>query len=472
MAEDGAVAARQYGRHLGGERRGHRMSDQVDASMDGVQPSRAQAVIDGTAAQTERDQLLSCDDAALDRSEPRDLPIRTDLANSTHGRSLETCVAPSIAIVESATDVLRKATWGVPCRSERRHAPPICRPRPPEAPPTSALCASVRDPVRLRGRLSRPVPPAGDSGRPSRPVRPTGDSGRPRRRPLLAAAGLLAALGTVALAAVSWAVWTETDARSALDEAFERPIPSARVALVLDAWAETSSTPTGREALTLRLDGPIRARGRDRPPELDWRIRGEAPGRTVDARVVVAGRRAVVTVDGTSYDVSRPLVDAVVAGFLEAPQPAAAGSPPLRPRRWFHDVSRRGEGVAAGAPTERFRTSLRLDLLLDDLIGAAGRVPGAGLVAPTDVLPTPSERRGLAFALRGASADVHVARGDGTLRAIDARGSFRVPVARRAAARGLDGGGFTFSVALYDDTDRPIEEPAPSDLKEGYGLSP
>lgn len=472
MAEDGATAARQYGRHLGRERRGHPMSDQVDPSMDAVQPSCAQAVIDGTAAQTERDQLLSCDDAVLGRSEARDLPICTDLDNSTHGRSLETFVAPSIAIVESTTDVLREATWGVLFTSERCHARPICRPRPPEAPPTSALCASVRDPVRLRRRLSPSVCPTDDTGRPSRPVRPTDDSGPPRRRPLLAAAGLLAVLGTVALVAVSWAVWTETDARSALDEAFERPIPSARVALVLDAWAETSSSPTGRETLTLRLDGPIRARGHDRSPELDWWIRGEAPGRTVDARVVVAGRRAVVTVDGASYDVSRPLVDAVVAGFLVTPQPAAAGSPPLRPRRWFHDVSRRGEGVAAGAPTERFRTSLRFDLLLDDLIGAAGRVAGAGLAVSTDVLPTPSERRGLAFALRGASADVHVARKDGTLRAIDARGSFRVPAARRAAARGLDGGGFTFSLALHDDADRSIEEPAPSDSKEGYGLSP
>jgi len=255
---------------------------------------------------------------------------------------------------------------------------------------------------------------------------------------------------------VSWAVWTESDARSALDEAFARPIGSARVAAVLDAWAdEEDAGAPRRRGLRLRVDGPIRPRGRGQAPELDWRIRVEAPGRTVDARLVNAHGRATVALDGATYEASRPVLGAVAAAVLGPPD--ATG---LHPRRWFHEVTRQGEDFAAGAATERFDTSLRLDRVLEDLTGALDAVPGAALVLPPQTLPTPSERRGLAFALRGASADVQVAREDGTLRAIHARGRFRVPASRRTAARSLLGGGFSLSLVLHEvGAEHPIAEP-------------
>jgi hypothetical protein len=181
----------------------------------------------------------------------------------------------------------------------------------------------------------------------------------------------------------------------------------------------------------------------------------EAPGRTVDARLVNARGRATVALDGATYEVSRPVLGAVAAAVLGPPD--ATG---LHPRRWFHEVTRQGEDFAAGAATERFKASLRLDRVLEDLTGALDAVPGAALVLPPQTLPTPSERRGLAFALRGASADVQVAREDGTLRAIHARGRFRVPASRRTAARGLLGGGFSLSLVLHEvGAEHPIAEP-------------
>ena len=286
---------------------------------------------------------------------------------------------------------------------------------------------------------------------------------------------------------MSWAVWTESDARSALDEAFERPIGSARVAAVLDAWAdEEDAGAPRRRGLRLRVDGPIRPRGRAPAPELDWRIRVEAPGRTVDARLVNAHGRATVALDGATYEASRPVLAAVVAAVLgppdvpappDFPAPPDPATPPdatgPHPRRWFHEVTRQGEDFAAGAATERFKASLRLDRVLEDLTGALDAVPGAALVLPPQTLPTPSERRGLAFALRGASADVHVAREDGTLRAIHARGRFRVPASRRTAARSLLGGGFSLSLVLHEvGAEHPIAEPVaarplPDLLREG-----
>ncbi|MBA2428293.1 MAG: hypothetical protein H0V55_01020 [Thermoleophilaceae bacterium] len=272
---------------------------------------------------------------------------------------------------------------------------------------------------------------------------------------------------------MSWAVWTESDARSALDEAFARPIGSARVAAVLDAWADEEDAGAPRRRwLRLRVDGPIRPRGRAQAPELDWRIRVEAPGRTVDARLVNARGRATVALDGATYEASRPVLGAAAAvlGPPDVPAPPDFPAPPdpatppdatgPHPRRWFHEVTRQGEDFAAGAATERFKASLRLDRVLEDLTGALDAVPGAALVLPPQTLPTPSERRGLAFALRGASADVQVAREDGTLRAIHARGRFRVPASRRTAARGLLGGGFSLSLVLHEvGAEHPIAEP-------------
>jgi hypothetical protein len=276
---------------------------------------------------------------------------------------------------------------------------------------------------------------------------------RRRRAPALAF-GLLGGLALAAAAVIVATVWTETDAREALDEAFARPIGSARVEAALTVELDRAD----RDARRLRAwaSGPIRLVGPRRRPDLDWRVGAEGTDEASRARVISAGNRSVVVLEGRAYELDRGLVDGAVRALVGDGGDAEGGEPSgLEPRRWFQNVERRGDGRVADEPTERFVAELRVDRLLEDGRRALASATGLGAL-----LPTAEERRALAYALRGSRAVIEVGRADGVLRRIDAAGALTIPASRRRQARGVSGGGFAFDLRLLD-VDRPQPIPRP-----------
>jgi len=87
VAHDDPVSAREDRRHLPRERRRHRVPDQVDASVHGMQPARGEPVGDGAASESGACELRPRHDAVLPGGDPRDSPVTRllDLHNSRLG---------------------------------------------------------------------------------------------------------------------------------------------------------------------------------------------------------------------------------------------------------------------------------------------------------------------------------------------------------------------------------------------------
>jgi hypothetical protein len=79
VAQHGAGAAGKHGRHPASLRGQHRVPDRVDAAVDQMQPTAANAMIDPGDAQPERPQLRSRDHAVLSPGERGDLHVVGDL---------------------------------------------------------------------------------------------------------------------------------------------------------------------------------------------------------------------------------------------------------------------------------------------------------------------------------------------------------------------------------------------------------
>jgi hypothetical protein len=75
VAEHGPAPARQHGRQLTGALDRDGVSDQVDAAVDGVEPSRSEPMVDGARSEPDAKKLRAGHDAALPPGQLRDRPL-------------------------------------------------------------------------------------------------------------------------------------------------------------------------------------------------------------------------------------------------------------------------------------------------------------------------------------------------------------------------------------------------------------
>jgi hypothetical protein len=85
VAEHGPAPARQHGRQLTGALDRDGVSDQVDAAVDGVEPSRSEPMVDGARSEPDAKKLRAAHHAALPPGQLRNRPLTSGAPNDNPG---------------------------------------------------------------------------------------------------------------------------------------------------------------------------------------------------------------------------------------------------------------------------------------------------------------------------------------------------------------------------------------------------
>jgi hypothetical protein len=186
------------------------------------------------------------------------------------------------------------------------------------------------------------------------------------RRSLVAALTLAAAL-----AGCGGSDHERVNPETMLDQASQRPIPSA------DVEVEARLQVVGVEQLSrpvrLRVEGPYVSGGGERIPSFDWRLSASALGFPIGGRLVSTGDDVYLSLYGDVYTVGTAAVEAANARIREAA--AGTGSPlELDPRSWFGRARVVGEGSAGGTDCERITAPLRREAASRDLAPLAAEL--------------------------------------------------------------------------------------------------
>lgn len=296
-----------------------------------------------------------------------------------------------------------------------------------------------------------------------------------RRRTAAVALGALAVVALIVILVVVFLVRGESGVRSALDDAFNESIESARVSVDLEVRVD--GIPQFEQPVRLRMNGPYRSGGDRQLPSLDWNVTLAGGGQSLTGKTVSTGDNAFVVFQGTAYEFGRDRVAQANRGIAADEQRAENQS--LRefgvdPRSWLVDAREEGDATVAGVEVTRYAASLDVGRLVDDLgrvTRRAGNRIGGG--APPPQL-TPEQRTQLTRVVRDPTFDVYVGNDDGKIRRVAVRAPFSVPPEGRAGAGGASGGALAFSIE-FADVDEPQTITAPpnprpiSDLTQQLG---
>jgi hypothetical protein len=301
---------------------------------------------------------------------------------------------------------------------------------------------------------------------------------------------LIALLAALALALVPSACGSnEGDAGSArelLKHATEHMAKSANLKFELEASLEGVDELKG--PVKLGLEGPYRSNGQGKLPDFDWKLHGEAAGKSLDARLVAVGGNAFVEYGGTTYEVGQQLM-----GKLSQ-QLGRNQTDPQELRRLGFDASEwlkdpeESDAEAGGVPTKRVSGELDVRKALEDLDklfrspAVSGQLPpgGAAPRIPQDAIDKIED------AVKDSHIEADVGRDDGLLRRESFELRFEVPSDQRDRLKGLEGGELKTTIELGDVNGdqqvtppsgaRPIEEllrriGIPPELLLGPGFS-
>jgi hypothetical protein len=276
--------------------------------------------------------------------------------------------------------------------------------------------------------------------------------------------GLIALLAALALALIPSACGSDEDAGSArelLKRATEKTAKSA------DARFEFEATLDGVEQLDGRikvsLEGPYRSNGKAKLPDFDWKLHGEAAGKSLDARLVAVPDNVFVEYGGSTYEVGEELM-----GMLTQ-QLGKNQTDPEELRRlgfdtseWFTDPEV-SDAEVGGVPTKRISGEVDVRKALEDLDklfrspAVSGQLP-PGASAPRIPQDAIDE---IDDAVKESHLETDVGRDDGIMRRNSFELSFEVPSAQRDRLKGLEGGEMKVLLELGDvNGDQQVTPPS------------
>ena len=258
----------------------------------------------------------------------------------------------------------------------------------------------------------------------------------PRATRILLAA--LLALGLWAAAGCGGGASSDQSKRAEdlLRTSADRPPRSADLSLVARATLR-GLVPSG--PFRLSLSGPYRSNGAGALPSLDWKVTGEAVGRRLGMRLVVARGNAYVGYEGKTYALGRPLGGQAGSSSSKPLDPRQLG---LDPAGWLKDGKVRSGPTVDGVPTSEASGQLDVGRVLRD-VNKLIQSPGVRAALPPGTpVPTISDRTigQIEDAVKTPLITIDVGRRDHIVRRASARLGFNVPEDQQSRAGGVEGG--------------------------------
>jgi hypothetical protein len=257
-------------------------------------------------------------------------------------------------------------------------------------------------------------------------------------------------------------------ARRLLERAAQKTAKSADVKVEFAATLKGVDELEG--PLKLTLEGPFRSNGAATLPDLDWRLRGEAGGKRLDARLVTIPDNVFVEYRGTAYEVGEQLIERLNQRLREGrTDPRELRGLGFDASRWIEDPEV-SDAEVGGVPTRRVSGELDVRALLEGLDklfrspAVSGQLPPGATPPriPQDVADKVED------AVKDARTETDVGRDDGIMRRNLVELRFEIPEDQRSRLNGLEGGEIKM---LFEQSDvngaqhvtppsgaRPIEE--------------
>ena len=225
-----------------------------------------------------------------------------------------------------------------------------------------------------------------------------------------------------------------------------------------------------RSPVKFSLEDPYRSNGRAKLPDLDWKLHGEAAGKSLDARLVAVPDNAFVEYGGTTYEVGERLIG-MLSRQLEGNQtdPKELQRLGFDTSAWFKDPEV-SDAEVGGVPTKRISGEVDVRKALEDLDrlfrspAVTGQLP-PGASAPRIPQHAIDE---IDDAVKESHLETDVGRDDGIMRRNSFELNFEVPSDQRDSLKGLQGGELKLLLELGDVNGdqhvtppsgaRPIEE--------------
>jgi hypothetical protein len=220
---------------------------------------------------------------------------------------------------------------------------------------------------------------------------------------------------------------TKSDTGSAQDvlkRAAQTPAKSADLKLAMQLRLDGVSQLKG--PLKLTVTGPTRSNGRNKLPDLDWRIQAQGAGKKVALRLIATGDNAYVSYGGQTFEVGRQLVRRFMSqSHRNAPQKIR-----LDASHWLKD----GE---VGDNGRKVSGQLDVRKMLADVSRLAAKLPRGHQIDKKTIDQVDDAVKDATVQFR-VGAD-HILRSS----AFDVR--FELPDDLRSRAKGLKGGRLQFT---------------------------
>jgi len=270
------------------------------------------------------------------------------------------------------------------------------------------------------------------------------------------------------------------DAQALLTKAFSKQVDSAE--LKLDIKADLEGLDQLRGPVSLTLSGPFKSNGDKQLPVLDWDVKAQFAGQTIDVGVIVTDDNAYVEFRGQAYEVGEQLFSQLKTTFAQQ-QRQSGGQQSLKqfgidPTGWLDNPKVEDGDDIGGDSTREISGDVDVKQVVKDVLGALRspalrrQLESQGQAVPQTPEVSDSDIDKIADAIEELRFEVNVDEND-IARRLFAEAKFDVP--EDADAGALEGGKVSFEfvlekVGVEPQIDAP-ERPQPfSALLGQFGL--
>ena len=249
--------------------------------------------------------------------------------------------------------------------------------------------------------------------------------------------------------------------RTLLDDAFNRPIPSAIV--TADVEVDIDGVEALSDPLRLQVTGPYRSGEANKLPSFDWGVSFSGGGQTITGGLLSTSDNVFVGFQGTDYEIGLDAIrdfNADVADSARGGGDRSLSQFGIDPSNWLREGQDEGEETVAGVETTHVRARVDVARMLDDLNTLIDR---AGTALPGSAPPpklTEEQQADVEEVLGEPTLDVYVGTDDKVVRRLSATLELDVPEESRDRVGGIEGGTISFSVE-FAEVGRPVEIAAP-----------
>lgn len=246
-----------------------------------------------------------------------------------------------------------------------------------------------------------------------------------------------------------------SDAKTLLKQAFSKNESKARDADTKVALSASfdGGPPQLSQPLKLDFGGPVKSRGKNKFPQLDWDFKAQGLGKTIAGGVTVTDDNAFVNYKGQDYEVGKAQFEQfkqqIETQAGKPNQPKSLSDLKIDPNEFLTDLKEEDGQPVTGIPTTRVTGTVDTEKLirafLKVLKDPAVKNQLRGRQPPQ---LSQDQVKKITDAVKGVDFAVDIDKKEKVVRRLNATIDFKVPADVQSNAQGLKGGKFAFNIEV------------------------